>query len=587
MNLPNFLNAVDNAVLAMSKEELAAFVHEYARTLPENQRFAFLEALTLKKTGKDIKTERDDFFASEIQDTLDALEAIDEEGKCLDSSYNPMWDDWRDDDTEEFDFHDPEKILPTIQKAISLIHKCIDREYYDEGSDLADLLSVVQIDVNGDWQDADGEPFDMNSLFAYELLNGSMKPLVEESLFLFYMSAKPERRAEEMWGVMENFRFYSIKLENIMQLGSGDLPGFDAFLLSWIDCLGTKTGHAVQSLLEEALTMVGDKDRTLEIARRFVVEHPELYRKLLEEHLSNEDPARFFAIGQEALEKIPPSLLVRSEIALLTASYACRMGNASATEKCWLEAFRSDTSVENYLRLRLETKEWEDYRGFVRQIYQEKRNLLIQSGYGKPPYYSSGPNKEGLLGHKEYCGILFFDGEFEEVIRVGLSEKEALGWSYTFMKEGLALFLLLLYKGQGVENPKGIQDMLSRAMTGCAFHAASYCRGMRTQDTLANGTESFFECLFLSWKTKQNITAEQIDKWLPWLEGQLARRTDAILYKGHRNYYDECAAYLSAFGEVLESRGNKGAKLWILGKYKAKYPRHRAFHGELRKYGMK
>ena len=54
-----------------------------------------------------------------------------------------------------------------------------------------------------------------------------------------------------------------------------------------------------------------------------------------------------------------------------------------------------------------------------------------------------------------------------------------------------------------------------------------------------------------------------------------------------RNYYNDCAVYVAALGEVLESRGMKNARQNMLLTYKQNYPRRRAFHDELRRWGMK
>ena len=45
MNLPVFLNKVDAFASKMSQEDLAGFVHEIARTLPEEKRSYFLDTL--------------------------------------------------------------------------------------------------------------------------------------------------------------------------------------------------------------------------------------------------------------------------------------------------------------------------------------------------------------------------------------------------------------------------------------------------------------------------------------------------------------------------------------------------------------
>ena len=54
-----------------------------------------------------------------------------------------------------------------------------------------------------------------------------------------------------------------------------------------------------------------------------------------------------------------------------------------------------------------------------------------------------------------------------------------------------------------------------------------------------------------------------------------------------RTYYGECAAFIAALGEVKESRGLNRAKMQIMEQYKKEYSRKRAFHQELRYYGMK
>ena len=45
MNLPTFLNEIDTQTADMTHEELTAFIHEIARTLPAEQREAFLSRL--------------------------------------------------------------------------------------------------------------------------------------------------------------------------------------------------------------------------------------------------------------------------------------------------------------------------------------------------------------------------------------------------------------------------------------------------------------------------------------------------------------------------------------------------------------
>ena len=70
-------------------------------------------------------------------------------------------------------------------------------------------------------------------------------------------------------------------------------------------------------------------------------------------------------------------------------------------------------------------------------------------------------------------------------------------------------------------------------------------------------------------------------------EEWISLRVEAIMTANRRNYYGECAAFVAALGEVLESRGKKGAKNALMEEFRMEYNRRRAFHDELRRYGMR
>ena len=94
------------------------------------------------------------------------------------------------------------------------------------------------------------------------------------------------------------------------------------------------------------------------LGKEYVDQHPQLYKQILEDGIEKEDNERLYRIGLEAMKKIPENKLIRSEIAFLTSEYAYRSNQRSVVEYCWLEAFRSDTSVMNYMRLRFRAESW-------------------------------------------------------------------------------------------------------------------------------------------------------------------------------------------------------------------------------------
>ena len=69
------------------------------------------------------------------------------------------------------------------------------------------------------------------------------------------------------------------------------------------------------------------------------------------------------------------------------------------------------------------------------------------------------------------------------------------------------------------------------------------------------------------------------------IEKLLERRVEGIMGANRRNYYEECAAFIAALGEVRESLGDAGAKQQLMTSYKNRYPRRNAFRAAMKSYG--
>ena len=95
-----------------------------------------------------------------------------------------------------------------------------------------------------------------------------------------------------------------------------------------------------------------------------------------------------------------------------------------------------------------------------------------------------------------------------------------------------------------------------------------------------------FDVLFARWKSTVLLSEEEQKCWLQRIDRWMERRVQGIIQNGRRNYYDECAAFLAALSEVMESRGERGAKERYFARYRSQYPRHRAFIGAMQQYGM-
>ena len=563
MNYPTFLKKVDQLAAKCDVDSLRLFVHEIARTIPESNRERFLTTLN---NFSDLSTEtpseekaNDAYLSDQIDRIFQALCEIQNGDRELESEYNEEWDDWNDDAEDEFRFADPSGVLDDVALAIRSLHDALDREEYEKGAELAQRLSELTIQVSGDYEDAMG----IRDLVSCDLLDISLEQTVKEAIYLVYAGAREPKCAETMLMVMDNFAYYSIPLEAVLQMGSEEI-NLNALLPSWMEELAKRPEAKVDGLLKEAQDMLQDKNDILNYASRYAESHPILYQNILQKGLNDSSPEEMTQIGLRGMKEIPVSHKTRSAVSLLTAKYALKTQNRQTAETCWLEAFHSLPTVVNYLRLRLQSQCWENYADMARDIYAS--------------FYAS----RNQWDQKPLAALMFFDARFEEMIDRFMKPGKGIGWSSTFMKEGIALMLMLLDTGS--ENRPGMSAMREIAIHACSFDCEGYCTGT---DVVSNSSDSaFFHECFDKWKSQTALPENAHDLWTAKIEQWIALRVSAIMDANRRNYYGECAAFIAALGEVQES-GNPGYKDHLMQQYRTDYSRRRAFHDELRRYGMR
>lgn len=601
MNFTQFLKAVDQAAAAMSKEQLAEFIHETARTLPENQREDFLAEMLLFAAGKETHicpelSKADQEAAADFEQKRSflrtRLERMESGELCLEGSLNPEYDDWYSSAEEEFLYSDPEGILDIIEEACRFVHQCVDCEEYQAACELTGILIGLDIMVGGEYQEYTDEPININDLKSYHLGNVDYRTLVIDAARAAYCASALSERADELYITLMNSGRRDITLEMILQ-GGRELPEIDAFLPLWIEHLGRMTGSSAGKLLQEALELADDGEQLLANARKYCGEHPELYEQYLTANQGKTDADSLLAVGTEALEAIEKKYLVRSRIALLTSRTALEQDRPELAETCWLEAFRSDTRVVNYLRLLMECRDFSNVREAAAQIYRETCSQLRKDSYFLPV---AGGGRENQLNPTQAYLLAFLGGEFDYVREGAMNATNSLGWSASFMKCGLAAFLLLLtedgslpqdaaQQGGELKTMKpGAREMLRRIVAAVGFDKSEYEKG--TLRLIEESNEGWFLTCWNRWKRTVPLSREQREALLGWAEGLVTKRVQGIMEGNHRNYYGECAAYIAALGEAREAGGEPNGKQATMAKYMEAYNRRSAFRQVMRGYGM-
>lgn len=601
MNFTQFLKAVDQAAAAMSKEQLAEFIHDTARTLPENHREDFLAEMLLFAGGKETHicpepSKADQEAAADFEQKRSflrtRLERMESGELCLEGSLNPEYDDWYSSAEEEFLYSDPEGILDIIEEACRFVHQCVDCEEYQAACELTGILIGLDIMVGGEYQEYTDEPININDLKSYHLGNVDYRTLVIDAARAAYCASALSERADELYITLMNSGRRDITLEMILQ-GGRELPEIDAFLPLWIEHLGRMTGSSAGKLLQEALELADDGEQLLANARKYCGEHPELYEQYLTANQGKTDADSLLAVGTEALEAIEKKYLVRSRIALLTSRTALEQDRPELAETCWLEAFRSDTRVVNYLRLLMECRDFSNVREAAAQIYRETCSQLRKDSYFLP---TAGGGRENQLNPTQAYLLAFLGGEFDYVRERAMNATNSLGWSASFMKCGLAAFLLLLtedgslpqdaaQQGGELKTMKpGAREMLRRIVAAAGFDKSEYEKG--TLRFIEESNEGWFLTCWNHWKRTVPLSREQREALLGWAEGLVTKRVQGIMEGNHRNYYGECAAYIAALGEAREAGGEPNGKQATMAKYMEAYNRRSAFRQVMRGYGM-
>ena len=582
MNLMNFLKQIETLTAQYSIEQLSIFIRDIGRVLPEEHREDFLQRL--KTIGEEKKTpDRDESenvaFYKTYQLVRENLKKIDSQEVTVTAILNEEYDDWYDDCGEEFFYEDENGISDMLAEACIFVHTCMDEERYKEGFEVGRQLFSMEILCLNEYGD---EELSIGDMEEHELLHCNMKQVILDTLYCAYRATTVKERPEVLYEVFANAGNREITLESIMQHGNEDLPDFQEFLEKWILYLGDKTGYDADRLFLEAVSLLDHVSTACKYAAKFVDTHPRLYLKILENE-NFADLKTMISIGIQAIQTIPKKYVVRSRAALKTAEYIIRLDEQKdLLEMCYFSAYESDTSVMNYIRALLngyETKREELRKVFVSLTVNESR-----SSFGWTERNNSlFERQENQPGRNTILMLRFFDGQFAEVLNKGLNTSEALGWTGTFMKQGIALYMLYLYEGKW--HDKGISAMADIVKTEMGFSVEEYQKGL---PEISDATQSdLFYSVFSKWKSmigmEPNVRTRAIEK----IKGLLEKRTEGIMNANRRNYYGECAAYIAALGEVQESMGDKGAKQRLMTSYKDKYSRRSAFRTEMKDYGWK
>lgn len=612
MNLREFTEAVDEKAGELSREELLCFLHSITRKVPEEERENFLETIAFvrqnflkeeERTSKEeAGSEKGNNPGSGKLSLKAAVKKADEmeirkELGCLTELFDriregelTVWADGYEHYYEDhwgsdwvWEYEDEEQVGHIFEDGAKLLLRCVNDGFYEEAETIFNLMIESEVTAASEW---DGFELDMKDMVKEGLAAIDLKEVALNGLYAVYQSTAKEHRAEKIYRYFSVPFCREIRLEDMLSVGREELGEQPEFWDSWIALLAGKNGDVEERLLKEAVCYQRGGAGLLEIARLSYEKHPSLYMEALVYKEKEHDLAGQREIGDEALEKIDVKYVIRSEIALKTAEAAIGHGKEKEVGRYYFEAFSSNTTPVNYLRLLLQSPERDSWQKKAQDIIQEAgKSRRETSGYDRPKEL-----EENWEAGRYRAELRFFSGDFTYALEQCSRVKKALGWSGTFVKCGLSLFLLLLYRDEDLK--PGCSEMARQLAGYINFHGKEYFKGTDLGQAYQNDSskdpsdsEILWKC-FLRWRKDYPLSEVQEKSFLSVMEKLVDKRVKAIISGQHRGHYHNVAALAAALGEVRESMGMPSGKERTMQKYREEFPRHSSFHAELRSYGM-
>ena len=572
MNINEFLKNVDTSTEQMTKKELEDFVHLLARKTGETQREKFIQYLSIANKSIQNKENAVATIKSKITYVLKELKKVKREEICIEGSFNEYYDDI----DEAYIFSNTEEIQSIIITACDVLKAATEIKLYDEAYQLANEMMNLKVGIIGDYAENVQDYMQLNELYEMDILQFDFCSFGLHTLYLQYMIKTGKERISEIYNALLYFNSVNLKIEQMMQTGYNDLSDFDNFLNDWIEYLGAINNKYSQKFIKEAMNLLDNPDDKISIAEKYSKAHPGLYEELMIEGNGFSDE-QLLKIGSGALRHIPVELVVRSRIALMTAEYAFRLNKPNVVYNCLIEAFRSDTTPTNYLRIVFNCENYINLIPVMMEIYNDSFGKLTFSD-------RTDELCRNIVNDNNYYSLLFLGREFERVFKF---RENTTGNNCSIVSAKCALSLLLIYFYDGADMMPGIRAMCLKAVENIDFKPDKYFFLNIEKPENIKPEELLFECI-KKWKQYANSEYDYKEECIKYIGKEIHTNTANMLKQQARSFYGDCASYIAAFGEVNDSLGNNsGGKDMLVDQYLKEFPRYSAFRRELQYFTAK
>lgn len=582
MNKEEFLKKSYNKIEIMDEQDLKNCLRKIIKIIPDDKRINFLDLLSENtefevKKVKNIKSMYDDYVKIEIEKINEWIELVESSELTLEGDGYEDYSKGYWSSEVLWEYRDPNKLGIKIEEALSFADKCISDYRYEEALSIMELIMDLQVEVENEWDDEFN--LDLEELVNEKIIEVRLEKFALKVLYCNYKIQTKENRAESCYLYFSYPYFKDIHIEDIFNIGKEELNDTDYFWNNWIEVLMTKSGDVALRLLKEAILYHKGEEGLLIQARLGYSIHPSLYLLAVELYEKKYDYINMMKIGEEALGKIDRNMIIRSEVALKTSLAAYFLEDEMLMQKYWYEAYDSNSTVVNYLRLFTSKNAINMYKDSAEEKIDAK---LISKNVN---YGQSKELLKNYIHEYEYNCLCFFSGQFKKVKNLCNNPKSSLGWTGKFIEAGISLFMLYIYQGENLG--KAMIDIENTMSDDLGFKKdveLIFINKYSKDSIIKEKNKMILWSNIKKWKVEYSMSNEEKNEYIIWIEDIINKRTQAIVSGQYRGKYGSVALLIAALGEVKETLGVIDEKASLIHKFTNMFPRHSAFRAELNKY---
>ncbi|HVB27358.1 MAG TPA: hypothetical protein VNE21_05545 [Mycobacteriales bacterium] len=578
-----FLDELARALRALSTDELVAVVLRHAETLPAGERARFLAIFTTPvpdapgsaESGAEDLDEDEDRDLGPITDDpllddIDAFSAAVEKGE-----YYQGWG-WDPDLHAERAWGDEswvgemDGLFDEAGAAFVAGELDLAREAYGR------LLRAFDLEQSG--------PAFCGPRPPVEMVATDVGEAGARYLRAVYETTPAVERAERLVAEVEalDTTCPGLTLRSIIDARPGELADLEGFLGGWVGRLGEVPvtgwgwGATAARLLTEALEAGGGPDALAEPARRVGEGQPERYRDWLDALRRAGRDGDAGEVAREALRVLEPYGEVRAGIAQRLVRLVA--GDPPAVLEARRAAWRAAPNRRRLL----------DLVDTATALGVADATLAEEVLAARPPA-ARGRRRDPLTADPRLTAeLLLLAGQVDDVVAL-LRGMSPLGWSAQEHPGRVVVPYLLVAACRATEHPAWPDTLLFSqldSVDNLGYVGWSTASDFEGEARIVRGI--LRDDLLLSVLLARGLRARRdppavTSSWLASAGRAIDARIDAVVGGQHRGAYDATARLVAAQAEAVQLLHGVGAGAALLAGMHARYPRHTAWRGELRR----